>query len=89
MKRLNFDFSSLTIEKDVPVPGVKTTKQSGCTAVLLKMKKGDSFVMPKSASSDTARYLSAMACSVVKRHKPNRKYTVRTEKTGVRIWRVK
>lgn len=91
MKRLNFDFSTVTIEKDVPVPGAsKTTKQSGCTALLLKMKKGDSFTLPKNAStSDTSRYLSAMACGVVKTRKPNRKYTVRTEAKGVRVWRIK
>lgn len=91
MSKLNFDFSILKVEKDVPMPSKarKSSKKNNIADVLVKMKKGDSFLMPNKVATNTIKYLSSAANSFVKNKKKNWKFVTRSEKDGVRIWRTK
>lgn len=75
------DKTSITIEKGVPLPPLKS---SGLNQALLNCGIGDSFIAPPSVARNT---ISSSISILSKKHE--RKYTTRTMPDGtIRIWRI-
>jgi hypothetical protein len=68
---------AITIEKNVPIPGI-WTRAGGVTATLRSMEVGDSFLAPQKQRSSMAQFAKRAGCRVV----------TRKEGDKVRVWKV-
>jgi hypothetical protein len=92
MRRYPAD-NEIVIEKDIPLPVIRTTAfNSKYAALLRKMEVGDSFFVPKTAleTDDKRLSLDARIRSWGSRQSPSRHFAARKQADGgTRFWRVK
>lgn len=72
--------ATLKIDKRVPLPAGANAKRLGMDALLRKLSVGDSFVLPSGLPPYSAHSLARSA---------EIKVTVRKQKDGYRVWRIK
>ena len=77
---------SLRIERNVPLPGLRSPASQAILDAMARCERGDSFVIP--IEEGVSRSSVMMSITRNKKSLPEMKFTLRSADGGVRVWRV-